>query len=145
MADHIVYVDQRSRELETILSGSKTLIIRGAAGRKLPYGRVFSGDTLFFVQNNGEGRIRATAKVRSVFNSNKLSLEESTALIQQRQPQLQLSESQKNKYRTKRFLVLIEIGASCEVEPFCFDRSGFGNMDDWLPVEDINRVKLSHA
>ena len=46
--DHIVYVDAKSKELGSILDGFKTMIIRGAAGRKLPHGRVSEGDVLYF-------------------------------------------------------------------------------------------------
>lgn len=38
--DHIVYLDAKARELEKLLDGKKTMIIRGATGRKLPHGRV---------------------------------------------------------------------------------------------------------
>ena len=31
---HLVYCDDKSKELNKILDGSKTMIIRGAAGRK---------------------------------------------------------------------------------------------------------------
>lgn len=39
--DHVVYLDAKEKELNKLLSGQKTMIIRGAAGRKMPYGRVF--------------------------------------------------------------------------------------------------------
>ena len=42
----------------------------------------------------------------------------------------------------KRYLVLIEVKDVYEVEPFPIDKSGYGNMDDWLPVEDIDRVMI---
>ena len=51
--DHVVYVDIKTRELEMLLNGVKTMIVRGATGRKLPYGRVHVNDRLFFVQNKG--------------------------------------------------------------------------------------------
>ncbi len=53
--DHVVYVDAKARELEKLLAGEKTMIVRGATGRKLPYGRVEPGDCLFFIENNGRG------------------------------------------------------------------------------------------
>jgi hypothetical protein len=56
--DHVVYVDAAANEMEKLLDGSKEVILRGAAGRKLPYGRVDPGDRLFFIRNNGEGRSR---------------------------------------------------------------------------------------
>ena len=43
---HVVYLDSKANEMEKLLSGSKSMIIRGAAGRKLPYGRVNKGDEL---------------------------------------------------------------------------------------------------
>ena len=38
--DNIVYLDFKARELENLKNGQKTMIIRGAMGRKLPYGRL---------------------------------------------------------------------------------------------------------
>ncbi|HEX3031499.1 MAG TPA: hypothetical protein VHS59_04560 [Bacillota bacterium] len=57
--DHVVYVDAKAKEMDRLLDGSKTMIIRGAAGRKLPYGMVKPGDTLYFINNNGEGLVKA--------------------------------------------------------------------------------------
>ena len=67
--DHVVYVDHKANELEKLFSGDKTIIIRGATGRKLPYGRVFEGDHLYFIRNNGEGLIWAKGIVQQVVNS----------------------------------------------------------------------------
>ena len=49
--DHVVYLDYKSNELENILNGSKTMLIRGATGRKVPYGRVDTKDTLYLINN----------------------------------------------------------------------------------------------
>jgi hypothetical protein len=37
--------------------------------------------------------------------------------------------------------VLIEVKNVKPLEPFAIDRSEYGNMDDWLPVEKIEKVK----
>jgi hypothetical protein len=55
---------------------------------------------------------------------------------------LQLSEKQYKKWAGKRYLVLITVGQVEEFEPFKIDRSNYDNMDDWPPVEDINKVKV---
>lgn len=52
--DHVVYLDAKSNELENLLSGKKSMIIRGATGRKVPYGKVNVGDILYFINNNAE-------------------------------------------------------------------------------------------
>jgi len=140
--DHVVYLDASAKELDLLLSGKKTMIIRGATGRKMPYGRVNAGDMLYFINNNAEGMVRASAKVKSVLNSDKLTAEESAGLVDRNQAKLQLTPRQVARWAGKRFLVLIEVGGVKSLEPFGIDRSAYGNMDDWLPVEEIRRVKV---
>lgn len=138
---HVVYVDAKSGELEKLFAGEKTMIIRGATGRKLPHGRVHPGDRLFFIQNKGDGLVRASAEVSAVFHSEKLTEEESVACVETNQKKLNLSPEQVKRWAGKRYLVLIEVKDVQPLEPFEIDRSGYGNMDDWLPVEMIDRVK----
>ena len=141
MVDHVVYVDVKAKEMEKLLDGSKNIIIRGATGRKMPYGRVNVEDILYFINNNGEGQVKAAAKVIRVFNSDKLDKEQSEQLVSDNQKKLQLSDKQFRKWAGKRYLVLIEIDQAKAIESFEIDRSSYGNMDDWLPVEDIYGVK----
>lgn len=140
--DHVVYVDVKSKELEKLLEGTKRMIIRGATGRKIPYGRVNSGDILYLIRNNAEGIIQARAKVKQVSNSEKMTKEESAELVRKNQDMLQLTPQQEMRWAGKRYLVLIEIEDVSKIEPFSIDKSEYGNMDDWLPVEDINKVKV---
>ena len=140
--DHVVYVDAKANELEKLLDGSKTIIIRGAAGRKVPYGRVNPGDVLYLIRNNAEGLIRAKAKVKNIFNSEKMTKEASAQLVSENQEKLQLTPQQKIRWAGKRYLVLIEVGEVSEIDPFSIDKSDYGNMDDWLLVGDIIQVKI---
>jgi hypothetical protein len=140
--DHVVYLDANANELDLLLSNKKTMIIRGATGRKMPYGRVNQGDILFFINNNAEGVILAKAKVKSVFNSDQMVESESAQLINNHQEKLQLTKRQYERWAGKRYLVLIEVCEVEKVEPFQIDKSNYGNMDDWLPVEDIGKVRI---
>jgi hypothetical protein len=139
--DHVVYLDAPAKELENLLSGKKTMIIRGATGRKLPHGRVDAGDVLYFINNNAEGTVRAKAVVASVFHSEKMTEDESRRLVKQNQPKLCLTEKQTQRWAGKRYIVLIEVSGVKEIPPFAIDKSNYGNMDDWLPVEKIEIVK----
>lgn len=139
--DHVVYLDTKAKELELLISGQKSMLIRGATGRKMPYGRVDPGDVLYFINNNAEGKVRARASVTSVFNSEKMSLEESAQLVESNQSKLKLSSQQFKKWAGKRYIVLIEINQFEEITPFEIDKSDYGNMDDWLPVAQIEKVK----
>jgi len=139
--DHVVYLDAQAKELESLLSGKKTMIIRGATGRKLPHGRVDAGDMLYFINNNAEGMVRAKAKVKSAFHSEKMTEAESRALVNKNQPKLSLTENQIQRWAGKRYIVLIEVADVKEIPPFAIDKSKYGNMDDWLPVEKIEAVR----
>ncbi|RCW38545.1 hypothetical protein [Marinilabilia salmonicolor] len=140
--DNVVYLDFKAKELENLKKGTKTMIIRGAMGRKLPYGRVDISDVLYFIENNGDGLVKGKAVVENVFNSEKLAKEQSIELVEQNQNKLQLNSGLIKRFAGKRYLVLISIKDFEEIKPFKIDRSEYGNMDDWLPVGNIDKVKI---
>ncbi len=140
--DHVVYLDAKAKEMDMLLSGEKTMLIRGAAGRKMPYGRVDGGDTLYFINSNAEGLVKAKAKVTHVINSEKMNKEGSMSLVELHQDQLQLTARQFKRWAGKRYLVLIGVDKVEPVTPFPIDKSDYGNMDDWLPVKEIETVKV---
>jgi hypothetical protein len=140
--NHVVYLDAKANELEKILTNKKTMIMRGATGRKVPYGLVNNGDILYFINNNAEGMIKATAEVFNVINSEKMDKETSIKLIKKFQNKLQLTEKQFQRWAGKRYIVIIEIKNVKEIKPFRFNRNDFKNrMDDWLVFEKINSIK----
>lgn len=143
--DHIVYLDHKAKELDNLASGRKSMIIRGAMGRKMPYGRVFKDDVIYFIENNGDGLVKARAIVEEVITSDKLSKEDSIALVNQHKEQLCLNPGLEKRFSGKRYLVLITIKSFLKIDPFQIDRSAYGNMDDWLPVERIEKISQGGA
>ena len=143
--DHVVFVDAKSQELENLLNGNKSMIIRGAAKRKIPHGRVYEGDVLYFIRNNGEEKVKAVGLVSSVLHSEELSVEESFETIIKNQDKLQLPDKQFEKLAGKRYLVLIALNEVEEVEPFPIAKSKFSATDDWIPVGKIESVYLEGA
>lgn len=137
---HLVYCDNAGkkgeRDLDKILYGTKTMVVRGAAGRKIPHSRVFEGDTLYFMEK-GTARITALATVKSVQNFVKLSEDEITNILEENQIKLNLSEKQKIRWH-KKCLCLVEFEDVKVIEPLDFDHQG--NMDDWLIIDKIEDV-----
>lgn len=137
--EHLVYCDTKAKVLQKLLEGTKTLIIRGAAGRKCPHGRVFEGETVYFVENTGDGIIKAKATVSSVFNSEKMTEEESKALVESKQDELNLSPAQMKRWAGKKVLCLVGVSNVEKIEePMVYDRKK--NMDDWIIVEKIEYI-----
>lgn len=133
---HLVYCDDKSKELARILDGSKTMVIRGAAGRKIPHSRVFTDEELYFMEK-GSKKITAKAKVKDVQNFVKLSDAEITKTIEDNNDKLQLTDKQKERWH-KKCLCLVEFDDVEEIAPLDFDHQG--NMDDWLIIEKIADV-----
>ena len=58
---HLVYCDNAGKkgekELDKILNGTKTMVVRGAAGRKIPHSRVFAGERLYFMEKGSASNL----------------------------------------------------------------------------------------
>lgn len=133
---HLVYCDDKEKVLEKILAGTKTMIVRGAAGKKIPHSRVFEGESLYFMKK-GSSKITAMATVTSVQNYVKLSEEDIIKTLRDNQTKLNLSEKQMERWH-KKCLCLVEFNDLKEIGPLDFERQG--NMDDWLIIEKIEHV-----
>lgn len=133
---HLVYCDDKEKVLEKIVSGQKTIVVRGAAGKKIPHSRVFEGETLYFIKK-GTAIISATATVISVQNFVKLAEDEIVKTLECNQDKLALSEKQKERWH-KKCLCLVEFKDAKEIEPLAFDHQR--NMDDWLIIDKIEDV-----
>lgn len=134
--EHLAYCDDKEKVLEQILDETRTMIIRGAAGRKIPHSRVFEGEKIYFIKK-GKGKITTKAIVKSVQNYVKLSEDEITKTLAENQSKLKLSDKEKKRWH-KKCLCLVEIMDVEEIEPLEFDRQS--NMDDWLIIEKIEDV-----
>lgn len=137
--EHIAYCDAKAKELINLLNGSKTMLIRGAHGRKMPHGKVNKGETVYLIENNGNGLIKAKGIVADAFHSEKLAAEESEKLIKDNAEKLQLTSAQIKRWNGKRYLCFIELKEVKSIEPFSYERAS--NMDDWIIVDNIDRIK----
>ena len=137
---HLVYCDNAGKkgekEMDKILAGTKTMVVRGAAGRKIPHSRVFAGERLYFMEK-GSASITATATVKEVQNFVKLSDEGITKVLADNQEKLNLSDKQITRWH-KKCLCLVEFESVEEIAPLTFDHQG--NMDDWLIIDKIEDV-----
>ena len=137
---HLVYCDNAGKKgekvLDKILAGTKTMIVRGAAGRKIPHSRVFEGERLYFIEK-GSAEIKTTATVKEVQNFVKLSDEEITKILTDNQGKLNLSDKQSIRWH-KKCLCLVEFENVREIPALAFEHQG--NMDDWLILEKIEDV-----
>ncbi|MCK7486785.1 MAG: hypothetical protein MZU97_15715 [Bacillus subtilis] len=82
-AQHLVYLNHQAKELQKLLSQEKTMIIRGAAGKKSPLGgRAKRNDDIFFVETGGDLIVTHKGIIKEVIESEKMTTDESIAFIQ---------------------------------------------------------------
>lgn len=139
--EHLVYLDNAGkkgeREVDKILSNTKTMIVRGAAGRKIPHSRVFEKEVLYFLEK-GNKEIRLKATVCKVENFVKLTEQESKEVLNKNQHLLNLSSKQAERW-VKKCLVLVQFKDVIILQnPLEFEHQT--NMDDWLILEKIEDV-----
>lgn len=137
---HLVYCDNAGKKgekvLDKIISGSKTMVVRGAAGRKIPHSRVYIGEKLYFMEK-GSMKITHSAIVSNVEIYTKLTEDEINEIFEKNKVKLNLSEKQRIRWH-KRCLCLVEFDDVKEIETLDFDHQS--NMDDWLIIEKIEDV-----
>jgi len=138
---HLVYCDNSGKKgdrvLDKIISGKKTMVIRSAAGRKIPHSRVFKGEVLYFMEK-GTAEVTARATVVSVQNYVKLTEEEIEKVFTDNEDKLALTDKQKDRWR-KKCICLVEFDHVEKLDPVLhFEKQN--NMDDWLIIEKIEDV-----
>jgi hypothetical protein len=135
--DHLVCLDAGAKELENLIEGNKSMILRGSDEIKVPHGSVNEGDILYFIDGSYERVIRARAVVSSVFNSGRLSVEESFETIIRNQDKLQLPDKLFETFAGKKYLVLIGVDKIETIEPFIVDTTALNESDNWVALIDI--------
>lgn len=140
VAQHLVYLNNKAKELEKFLSGEKTMIIRGANGKKCPLGgRAKIKDVVYFVETGGNMIVTHRGIISNVVESYKMTPEESQAFIKKYEKELNLSKDQYDRWSIKKCLAVYEIADIEEIIPFKYYRQN--NMDDWIITDDINKLK----
>lgn len=135
---HLIYCDKKARVYSKLLDGTKTMIVRGAAGRKIPHSRVFAKEIAYFIENDGSGQIKARGIIKSAFCSEKLTEEESNSLIDKHMEKLNLTAKQQKRWRGKKYLTLVEVEDIQPIEPMKLNCQKY--MDDWLIVDKIEDI-----
>ena len=113
-----------------ILSREKIIESRWSKNKIVPWGRVHSGDRVYF-KNAGEPVI-AVAEVEKVRQFEKKDFDKARELF--RIPDAWT--------KGKNYCVLMWLKNPRKVKPFKIDKSGFGSAAAWLCVGDIEKFKV---
>jgi hypothetical protein len=133
--NHLVFLDARAGELEKILSGMKTMLIKEFDPAQTTAHPVRPGDSLYFLRDNGECAVRVQATVvRILFSTNRLDQDLSHTL-KEMQPRLQLTEDQYTYWSAKGQVLLVEFGAAHKISAIHVAPYKIADRSDWIAFE----------
>ena len=138
--NHLVFLDTRAGELERILSGVKTMLIKELDLAQTTAHLVRPGDSLYFLRDNGECAVRVHATVtRVLFHTNSLDQDLSHTL-KEMQPRLQLTEDQYNYWSAKQQILSVEFGSAHKIGVIHVAPDKIADRSDWIAFEESSLI-----
>ena len=138
--NHLVFLDAQAGELEKILSGVKSMVVKEFDPAQSSAHPVRPGDSLYFLRSkdNCAVRVRATV-VRVLFITNRLGNDLSRTL-KEMQPRLQLTEDQYKYWSAKKQVLLVEFEAAHKIPVIQIASHKITDRSDWIPFEAFNLI-----
>jgi hypothetical protein len=138
--NHLVFLDAQAGELEKILSGVKTMVVKNVDPTPPTEQLVRPGDDLFFVRNNDECAVRVKATVVRVLTTNHDADEDVSHILKELQPRLQLTEDQYNYWSGRKRAAFIEFEAAGKIPEFLIAPGKIIDRTRWIAFEEIPQL-----
>lgn len=136
--NHLILLDSRAGELEKILSGVKTMVIKESDSAHSCTYPVNPGDNLYFLRDLEDLAVRVKATVVRVLFISKYGGENLTHVLKEMQPRLQLTEDQYNYWTAKQQILLVEFGSAHKIDPFQVASQILQDRSDWISFEKFS-------
>jgi hypothetical protein len=130
---------------QKILTGHKKVESRWYKSRYAPWGRISSGETVYFKDSGEPVKIKAEVDRIMVFSD--LTPDKVEEILNEygKADGLGIGDIPRffEMFKDKNYCMLIFLKNPRRVEPFDIDKTGFGAMSSWLIVDDVNRIRKS--
>ena len=138
--NHLVFLDTHAGELEKILSGTKSMIVKEYDPARSAGQAVSPGDYLYFLRNKDDCAVRVKATVVGVKFFTNNSDEILSHTLKEMQPRLQLTEDQYNYWSGKQQVLLVEFGSAHKIGVIQIAPNKITERSEWLPFEDSSLI-----
>ncbi len=135
--NHLIYLNPQSGELEKILSGTKTMILKESGDERSDQDKVNPGDSLFFIRGTHETTLRVKATVINVIYAANQVGSQLESTLKELQSKIQLTEDQFSFWSRRKQVMLVEFLPAHKIEGIeilarkAIDGSG------WISFEDF--------
>ncbi len=138
--NHLVFVDAQAGELEKILSGVKTMLVKEFDPGQTTAHPLNPGDSLYFLREKDDCTVRVTATVvRVQCFTNRLDKDLSHTL-KEMQPRLQFTEDQYNYWSAKQQVLLVEFESAHKISGIHIAPNRTADTSDWIAFEELSRI-----
>ncbi len=138
--NHLVFLDTQAGELEKILSGIKSMVVKEFDPARSAGQAVRPGDNLYFLRDKDECTLRVKATVvRVLFYTNDVDRDLSPTL-KEMQPRLQLTEDQYNHWSAKQQILLVEFASAHKIGVIHVAPNKIADRSDWIAFEEFGLI-----
>ena len=138
--NHLVFLEPRAMELEKILSGVKTMIVKEFDPDQSTGYPVRPGDSLYFLRNKDECDLRVKATVVRVVPLINCLNEDLIHTLKEMQPKLQLTEEQFNYWSAKKQVLLVEFDSAHKIDAIHVALSKITDQSEWIAFEEFGFI-----
>jgi hypothetical protein len=138
--NHLVFLDAQAGELEKILSGVKTMLVKEFDLVHAPAQPVHPGDNLYFLRNTDECTLRVKATVVRVLLVTNDFFEGLSQTLKEMQSKLQLTECQFNDWSAKQQALLVEFDSAHKIDVIHVTADKIPGRSDWIPFEAFSLI-----
>ena len=136
----LVFLNPQAGELEKILSGVKTMLVKEFDPAQTTVYPINSGDSLYFLRDKDDCALRVKATVvRVLFSTNRMD-EDLSHILKEMQPRLQLTEDQYNYWSAKQQALLVEFESAQKTGVIQVAPDKITDRLDWMAFETLNRL-----
>jgi hypothetical protein len=138
--NYLVYLDARASELEKVLSGVKTMLVKDFDPAQTIALSIHPGDSLYFLRDQDDSAVRVKASVVRVLNLSKAFKEDLLHTLKEMQPKLQLTEEQFNFWAGKDNMQLVEFESAHKISVIQVAAHQASSPVDWCAFETISQI-----
>ena len=137
--NHLVFLDAQASELEKILSGVKTMLVKEFDPTDAPAHPLNPGDSLYFLRTN-ECALRVKATVVRVLTFTNGMDEDLSHIFKEMQPRLQLTEEQYNYWSAQHQVLMVEFGTAGKIGLIHVALNKFSDRSGWTAFDDFSLI-----
>jgi hypothetical protein len=138
--NYLVFLDAQAGELEKILSGRKSMIVKEFDPAQPAGQTVKPDDHLYFLRNKDECTLRVKATVVRVLIFTNHMEDDLSHILKEMQPRLQLTENQYNDCSTKKQVLLVEFGSGQKIDVIHVASNKLMDRSNWIAFEEFSQI-----